>query len=193
MKAFLLGALLCEAALATTLVKADLAQLTRQSDVVVVGQVTRVGSRFTSDRQRIVTDTEIAVSQAVKGEVQKTIVVMQPGGEVGDLGQKVAGVALFTPGEEVVVFLERRGERYFVVGLGQGKYKVQRSSDGKAAYAVPPSELDATLVDPVTREHVSPESAPVLLEVFLQRVAAAAGAAAPAQPAAPPKLEKGAR
>lgn len=193
MKAFLLGALLCEAALATTLVKADLASLTRQSDAVVLGQVTRVESRFTSDRQRIVTDTEIAVSQAVKGEVQKTIVVMQPGGEVGDVGQKVAGVALFTPGEEVVVFLERRGERYFVVGLGQGKYKVQRSSDGKAAYAVPPSELGATLVDPVTREHVSPESEPVRLEVFLQQVAAAAGATAPAQPAAPPKLEKGAR
>ena len=188
MKAFLLVGLVAPGLLATTLVKADLAALTRSSDAVVVGRVLSVKSRFSQDRARILTDSEIAVSQTLKGQVAPTLVVMQPGGEVGEVGQRVAGVARFAVGEEVAVFLEKRGERYFVVGLAQGKWRVERSSDGKAAFAVPPAELDAELVNPVTRQPVRADATPLTLEAFAQAVVTAAGQVAPST-APTPRLE----
>jgi hypothetical protein len=187
MKAFLLGVLVSSAAFGTTLLKADLAWLTRNSDAVVVGKVGSVQSRFTSDQKRIMTDTEISVSQMLKGQTAASVVVMQPGGEVGDVGQHVSGVARFSPGEEVVVFLEKRGDRYFVTGLGQGKYRLERAADGKT-YAMPPRDLDSELVDPITRQPTSLSSEPILFEKFVQQIVTAAGQTAPATTATPKNL-----
>lgn len=186
MKAFLLVGLLSQAALATTLLKVDLGQLTRSSDAVVIGRVQSVQSRFSSDGLKILTDAEISVTQTLKGQVAQAVVVMQPGGAVGDVGQHVAGVARFTPGEEVAVFLEKRGSRYFVTGLGQGKYRLERWSDGKT-YAVP-ADLDADLVDPLTRQPVAQDKAPILLETFVQKVVTAAGQTAPSPGSSPKNL-----
>lgn len=188
MKAFLLAALVAPVALATTLLKADVATLTRGSSAVVVGKVVGSSSRFTEDKARIITDTEIAVTQTIKGEVPARVTVMQPGGEVGDVGQKVAGTARFSDGEEVVLFLEKRGARFFVTGLAQGKFTVQRSSDGKSAWALPPAGLDAELIDPVTRQPTRPDGKPVLLETLIAQIATAAGQRAP-EPGSPTKLE----
>lgn len=184
MKAFLLVGLISQAALATTLLKVDLSQLTRSSDAVVVGRVLSVQSRYSADGLKILTDAEITVTQTLKGQVEKTVVVMQPGGVVGDVGQHVAGVARFSPGEEVAVFLEKRGTRYFVTGLGQGKYRLERWSDGKTW--VVPADVDADLVDPLTRQPVAQDKAPLLFETFVQKVVTAAGQTAPA-PATGPK------
>ena len=188
MKAFLLGALVANAAFATTLIKADLGQLTRTSDAVVIGKVVAVQSRLSSDGMKIITDAEIQVSQTLKGQVDTTVVVMQPGGEVGEMGQHVAGVAKFAAGEEVAVFLQARGHRFFVTGLGQGKWRIERGADGKAV-AVPPRELGADLVDPVTRKPVAAETASLQLETFVQRVVTAAGQTAPTETAGPKTLE----
>ncbi len=115
-------------AFATTLIAMDVPALTKAADVVVRGTVVRVEPRWTLDGARIVTDAEILVSHVLKGNVvAKTVVAMQPGGVVGDVGQKVHGAASFTLGDEVVVFLERRGDRFSVVGMAQGRFSVDRS------------------------------------------------------------------
>lgn len=133
---------------ATSLVALDVAGLTDGSDAVVRGHVVRVESRWTRDRLRIVTDVEISVDGALKGAAPRTVVVLQPGGQVGDIGQAVEGLARFRPGEEVLVFLERQGpERYALVGMAQGKLRIERSTDGKAAYAIPEDVGGALLVD----------------------------------------------
>ena len=188
MKAFLLGLLFCSAAFATTLIKADLAFLTKNSDAVVVGTVGSVQSRMSGDGKRIITDSEIAVSQTLKGTVPATVVVMQPGGEVGDVGQYVSGVARFATGEEVIVFLEKRGDRFFVTGLAQGKYRVEHAADGKR-YAVPAKELDAEVVDPLTHQPVAPSTTPVLFETFVQQIVAAVGQSTAPAKTAPKGLE----
>ncbi|MEE2830269.1 MAG: hypothetical protein VX498_13860, partial [Myxococcota bacterium] len=59
--------------------------------------------------------------------------LVQPGGRVEGFGTKVFGLAEFSVGEDVVVFLE--GSR--VLGLSQGKFEVQgarvaRDLDGLA-------------------------------------------------------------
>jgi hypothetical protein len=154
LRALLLPAvlLLSLSASATTMLRVDLPELTRSSDTIVHGTVRRMESRWSGDGRRILTDVEIQVTETLKGQAGGTVLVTQPGGRVGDIGQRVSGLASFTQGEEVVVFLERRGTRSFrVAGMAQGKYKVQRSEEGTRVLAVP-EPTDALLVDPDTRQ-----------------------------------------
>lgn len=145
--------LLSLAASATTMLRADLPELAQTSDTIVHGTVRRVESRWSGDGRRILTDVEIQVTEALKGQAGSTVLVTQPGGRVGDIGQKVSGLASFTPGEEVVVFLERRGTQAFrLSGMAQGKYQVQRTEGGKSAMAVPEPTGDVLLLDPDTRQ-----------------------------------------
>ncbi len=158
------GSVLIAAALAsaTTLIAMDVPALTRAADVVVRGSVVRVESRWTLDRRRIMTDSEILVSETLKGDgLQKTVVVMQPGGVVGEVGQQVHGVATFAVGEEVLVFLERRGDRYFVTGLSQGRFVVDRTAAGEPMARNGEAEL--YLVDEKTHQPVDPPVKPLPL------------------------------
>ena len=168
----LLGAL---PASATTQLAMDLPALARGADAVVHGVVRRVESRWSGDKMRIVTDVEIQVTESLKGQPGGTVLVTQPGGRVGDVGQVVHGLASFTAGEEVVVFLEKRGARAFrVSSMAQGKYQVKRDADGKAALAVPePSE--ALLLDPVTRKPSASALRPLTLAELKAAVQAALG------------------
>jgi hypothetical protein len=148
---------------ATTLLSLDVAGLARSSDVVVRGKVVSVAPRWTKDHGRIITDTEVDVTEAWKGAPSKRITVMQPGGEIGEVGQRVEGVATFKPGEEVVVFLEARGDRFTMAGMAQGRFVVERSSDGTASFARQDQCADLYLVEAATRQAVSP--APLALSV----------------------------
>ncbi|MDX2013042.1 MAG: hypothetical protein SFW67_22805 [Myxococcaceae bacterium] len=148
-------------AFATTLIAMDVPALTKAADVVVRGTVVRVEARWTMDRARIVTDNEILVTQVYKGNVvAKTVVAMQPGGVVGDLGQKVHGAATFALGDEVVVFLERRGDRFSVVGLAQGRLTVDRSG---AEPVVRGGEEELFLVDAKSHQPVKAPIEPMTL------------------------------
>ncbi|WNG38550.1 hypothetical protein F0U61_36370 [Archangium violaceum] len=145
--------LLCMPASATSMLRADLPELAQTADSIVHGTVRRVESRWSGDGRRIITDVEIQVTEALKGQASSTVLVTQPGGRVGDIGQMVSGLATFSPGEEVVLFLERRGPQAFrVSGMAQGKYKVQRTEGGTSAMAVPEPTGDTLLLDPDTRQ-----------------------------------------
>lgn len=176
MLAALLGAL---PAGATTQLAVDLSGLARGADAVIHGVVRRVESRWSGDKMRIVTDVEIQVTESLKGQPGGTVLVVQPGGRVGDVGQVVHGLAAFAPGEEVVVFLEKRGPRAFrVASMAQGKYQVKRDGDGKTALAVPePSE--ALLLDPVTRKPGASALRPMTLPELKAAVRAALKEQAP--------------
>jgi hypothetical protein len=165
-------------AMATSMLVQDISALTRSSDAVVHGKVKKVESRWTGDRRQIVTDVTIDVAEFIKGKGDKTLVIHQPGGEVGEIGQKVSGLASFAPGEEVVVFLEKHGaERYLVTGMAQGKFRVERSSDNKAAFAIPDSNSgDAQLIDSVTGEPTTSSSKPMELDSLRAKVKSASKA-----------------
>ncbi|OJH39674.1 hypothetical protein [Cystobacter ferrugineus] len=147
--------LLCLPASATTMLRMDLPELSHSADVIVHGTVRRVESRWSGDRRLIVTDVEIQVTEALKGQAGGTVLVTQSGGQVGDIGQTVSGLASFSPNEEVVVFLERRGSAFHVSGLAQGKYKVLRTEGDTRAMAVPESTGEALLLDSTTRQPVT--------------------------------------
>lgn len=155
-------------ALGTTLVAMDVPALTRASDLVVRGTVVRVEPRWTEDKRRIITDSEILISEVLKGNVTgKTVVVMQPGGVLGEVGQMVHGTAKFSLGDEVVVFLEKRGDRAFVVGLAQGRFLVDRSGPTPM---VKGGEDDLFLVDAKTHQPVEAPNQPMSLAALIASV-----------------------
>lgn len=172
-----LALLLALPALATTLLRLDLDTLTRDADAVVRGRVVRTESRWTGDGMRIVTDVEVEVAEALKGAPGARVTLTQPGGVVGDIGQLAQGVAAFTSGEEVVLFLERRGggpaAHYRLRGMAQGKFRVERGADG-AAWAVPEALGDAVLLDPRTRAPAASALQRMPLEALRRDVARAA-------------------
>lgn len=152
-------------AAASTVVGLDLTALTGGSDAVVHAKVIRVQSRWTADRRMIVTDVELEVVDTLKGSPAGTVHLQQPGGVVGDVGQHVAGAPVFRQGEEVVVFLERAlAGRFGVTGLSQGKFRVERSADGRSLLAVPEDTRGALLIDPFSGKPTGSKLATLPLE-----------------------------
>lgn len=113
------------AARAATYLQSSVEQTARSSEAVVRGRVVSAESRFTRDGRRIVTDVEIAVTSAWKGAPEGRVRVVVPGGRVGGVAMQVDSAPAFEPGEEVVVFLTRRGEHWQVMGHARGKYRVE--------------------------------------------------------------------
>jgi hypothetical protein len=170
-------------AAATTMLRIELPELSQTADTVVHGTVLRVESRWSGDGRRIVTDVEIAVTEALKGQVAGTVRLVQPGGTVGDIGQKIHGMATFKSGEEVVVFLNRQSSRAFrVTGMSQGKYQVRRSADGRSVLAVPEGTQDVLLLDPDTRKPTASTRRTLSLEELKATVRTALQQPAPAEP-----------
>ena len=161
-------------ALGTTAVAVDVAGLARASSAVVRARAVTSTARWTSDGARIVTDTELEVLEVWKGAAAARVVAMQPGGVVGEVGQAVAGVARFAVGEEVVLFLEPRGTRFTVTAMAQGKWRVERSSDGAAAYARQVADDGAELLDARNGQPVPRADKVLALDELKAQVRAAA-------------------
>jgi hypothetical protein len=165
---------------ATTMLAVDVPHLARGADAIVIAKVLKLESRWTAGGARIVTDVELSVAESLKGKPGGKITVVQPGGVVGETGQRVPGVASFEVGEEVLVFLETKGpDRFLVSGMSQGKFRVTRGAEGALAT---PDHVDALLIDPATGK--STEGArrtPVKLESLRKQILAAI----PLQPESP--------
>lgn len=181
----LLALLFVGVAQATTLLALDVAALTKGSSLVVRAKVKSVASRWTKDGGRIMTDAVLEVSETWKGRPATQVTVMQPGGVVGEIGQQVHGTVSFTPGEEVVVFLEPRGDRYLLTGMMQGRFKVETSTDGKWTSARQEFDGQALFLDPVTRQPVSLGVVALPIDTLRAQVLAASGATAPVEPTRP--------
>lgn len=141
-------------AAAATFVATSVEQTARASDAVVRGTVMSKAARFTADGNGIVTEVEIAVASAWKGEPGSTVRVVVRGGEVGNLGMKVDASPAFQDGEEVVVFLARRGQGWRVAGNALGKYRVEgrevRPASGSARILPRPLPRGERLVETMT-------------------------------------------
>jgi hypothetical protein len=148
MRALVLTVLLATAvpALASTALQMDVPALTAHATDVVRGRIVSAVPGWTGDHRRIVTRVEVEVLETWKGTAAGRLTVVQPGGEVDGIGQRVSGVAELGPGEEVVLFLEQTGSLYRVVGLAQGVYRVSAASG--ARQAVPASLEGLELVAP---------------------------------------------
>lgn len=99
-------------------------EVARTADAVVRGRVERQASRWSRDGRRILTDVDVVVDSAWKGAPPRRVRVTVSGGRVGRIAQRVDAAPAFEDGEDVVIFLARRGTGWRVAGLALGKFRV---------------------------------------------------------------------
>jgi hypothetical protein len=105
--------------------------MVRESQAVVRGVVANRQGVWNTAHTRIYTDSQVRVIEVLAGDVSTPeITVRQIGGTVGDVSMTVAGVAPIQTGEEVLLFLRTDGERYYLVGMAQGKFAVRVGPEG---------------------------------------------------------------
>jgi len=125
--AFLSGPLPAQA---TTIVGGSVAELAATADLIVAGTV--LHSESSLDDSMIVTRTTLRVEQVYQGGVQSNeIVIVSPGGRIGDLATRVAGADTYVTGEQVLVFLQQSDDgHYGSVALAFSKFTLSRSENG---------------------------------------------------------------
>jgi hypothetical protein len=165
---------------ATTLVQTSIERLTTDADLVVQGKVLDQTTKSTRDGRQLVTVVRVQVSETLKGSPRQQVRLVGPGGELGDIGQHVSGSATFTDGEEVLLFLARsQGEVYELVGMAQGKYRIERGGPGSPTRAIPEPLGNATLVDPRSLRPTVADSRAMSLETLQARIRSALQGARP--------------
>jgi hypothetical protein len=113
----------------------DTAALTSQADLVVRGIIVDIQAEAVPEAvTRIHTRATLTVQELFKSQIAgftagMSIDIYTPGGILGRYGQWSPGAPRFQPGEEVVLFLSRHPHtgRFFVLGLSQGRYVVDRT------------------------------------------------------------------
>jgi hypothetical protein len=122
-----------QVALATTVQKLSLQELTKKSNSIVMARVDDAYSSWDAAHKEIYTFFTLRVLQPVKGlKGETTITLRQIGGTVDNIASIVPGMPSFKKGEEVVVFLTEKDRAGYpwVMGLQQGKYSIVTGKDG---------------------------------------------------------------
>ena len=159
---------------ATTIVPADLGELSRDAIAIVRGRVAAVDGRWTDDRRGIETIVTLEVESYLKGSFGPLLRFRVPGGELGRFRSIVVGAPEFVVDQRVVVFLGARGPTIpFIVGFNQGVFRV--AENGSGWIVTPPANLPAAANVRVVRGDASRR--PLPLADFEQRVRALAGSA----------------
>ncbi|HEV7573951.1 MAG TPA: M57 family metalloprotease [Thermoanaerobaculia bacterium] len=133
--------LLASAASATVFQPVSDRQLVDRSDSVVIATVRDASSHLRADGY-IATDYRFDVEQTLKGAAAGTITVSEIGGVSGSRFTFIADSASYTPGEQVMVFLKKRGDgTYFTTSMAMGKFSFTRTARGESVVTRDVSEL----------------------------------------------------
>jgi hypothetical protein len=122
---------LSSSALATTLTPMYLDDLTAQSQTVVYGAVVAKRVEWDTAHRWIYTIYTVQPSQYLKGNLGAPFELREPGGVLGGIGMKVAGVPQFEVGEEAVFFVWTDPKGYHQVnGFEQGAVSIKTGASG---------------------------------------------------------------
>jgi hypothetical protein len=131
--------LISESLLATSILPADVGELSHDAVAIVVGRVAAVEARWTAERRGIETLVTLEAETYLKGGLGESVQFVTAGGELGRFQNIVVGAPRFVRGERVVVFLGARGPSIpFVLGFNQGVFRVARD---RAELVTPPAVL----------------------------------------------------
>jgi hypothetical protein len=110
-------------ALATTLKRMSITDLSRAARTVVRARCITNSTRW--EAGEIWTFTTFDVEEIWKGSAPAQITVRMLGGSAGNLTSTVSGVPRFSPGEELILFLERTPAQDFsIVSWMQGTFRI---------------------------------------------------------------------
>ena len=127
----------CTAALTAGAARADINprwsddQLAGFAAAIVSGRVTGIGTGRDIATGAVHTYVTVAVDTVFKGDIpERSIVVKQLGGRIGDQSAVVFGQAAFNIGENVLLYLEirPRDRTLYTAALWQGKWTIERDS-----------------------------------------------------------------
>jgi hypothetical protein len=182
--ALLILGLFCLPAFGTLLRPLSVETLADLSDVVARGRVDSVEVVWNDSATMPVTRVVVEVLETLEGNAGgRRLIVTVPGGERDGVALDYGGRPRFSPGEEVVLFLQRRGGRGFIpVGLAQGRLEVHReAATGRALLRR--DLAGAVLLERDERGDTGPVAAgPADLEALRQRLRARSRPPRPAQP-----------
>jgi len=164
------------AAHATTVLHQPVEALTQGATLVVRGTVGLSQTRAESSGP--VTRTLVKVRQVLKGPLIKRVQIWQQGGSAAGQTVSIAGSARFSPGEEVVLFLEphpAEAGSYILTSMAAAKFALRPAVGGTVAvrdlgelsFVRPPSSGPA--------ESVAPPAAQLPLPELLARIRTATG------------------
>jgi hypothetical protein len=160
---------------ATTIVPADLRELSRDAVAIARGRVADVRSQWTEDRGTVETIVTLEVEDYLKGSLGSTVRFRVPGGELGRYRTIVVGAPDFAVDQRVVVFLGAHGPTVpHIVGFNQGVFRVVRAADDSWVVSPPPAVAGAAAARVVRGD---PARRSVPLADFEQQVRTLAGAA----------------
>ena len=126
---------------ATVLLPADFSRMVTESQVIVHARVIDVEGQLAGPRRSIESVVTVTVLSSLKGQAGEEAVFRVPGGRVGRYRRIVIGAPVFTPGDEVVLFLKSRGpEVPMPFGLSQGVYRVSRVTGAPMVMPIPPPD-----------------------------------------------------
>lgn len=126
----LLLTLSASAAMATIAYYADLNTLSESAQVIVQGKVVKQTQSYDAARKLPLLITHVEVSKVHKGSAIKgSIEVQQIGGMHEGLETQIPGDALFTKGEEVVLFLSKgKNKTHYLTSMSQSKFVVKKEN-----------------------------------------------------------------
>ncbi len=128
----------------TVLVPAGLPELSRDAAAIVRGTVVSVRAEWADGRRRVETIVTLGVQETLKGGLGSTVVFKVPGGDMGRYRSVMVGAPTFHEGEEVVLFLGARPPAIpYLLGLGQGVYRIARDSRTVVARVISPVLLSS--------------------------------------------------
>jgi len=162
---------------ATVVLPADLGDLAREARSIARGRISAVVAQRTDDQRAIETVVTLDVETYLKGPLGATVQFRVPGGAFGGYRRIVVGAPEFEVGERVVIFLGAQGPAVpYVLGLGQGVFRIVTSAGAAVPLVTPPPLLASpTAAGIVTRG--DPSRRPMPLADFEQRVRQLAGGA----------------
>jgi hypothetical protein len=136
----------------------DLETMVARASNVAVVDVMSVTAAWDERHEQILSTITLTVVESWMGTAAPAtrLVVVQPGGSVGDIIQTVHGMTQFSPGERAVVFLQGPPERAHVVGMAQGKRLVRRDSTSGRFLVHAPDRAGATFVRTTPASGTSP-------------------------------------
>ena len=122
---------------ATTLAPLTVEQLTDGSTYIVEGKVLEVWTELDDEKAMVWTRARVQVTRTIKGPDSPTeLVVESPGGRYGDFDVQVPAHAVFSPDEDVFLFLDQNKEgRLRPAGRFLGKYTIRRAPGETEKYA----------------------------------------------------------
>lgn len=104
----------------------SVANLTKSSDIILIGNAVQVGPSWQPEVGPILTRVTLNSSEVLKGGQwpRNQVLLIAGGGTIGCYSDTVGGEASFTKGEQVLVFLVAGADGLRVTNGIQGKYTI---------------------------------------------------------------------